>query len=56
MIRVKRIEEIEDIYFDYKNQVWVVNGKYVDCGHPSEMNCECFGRLYADESVDDVVF
>lgn len=31
--------------YDYKNQAWVVDGKYADCAHPQAMNCGCFGRV-----------
>jgi hypothetical protein len=31
--------------FDYGNQVWIKGGKYVRCGHPESMSCNCFGRL-----------
>jgi hypothetical protein len=31
--------------FDYKNQVWIKGGVYIDCGHPDQMKCSCFGRL-----------
>ena len=30
--------------YDYKKQAWVINGKYVDCGHPEDMACKCYGR------------
>lgn len=32
--------------FDYDNQAWVVDGKYVRCGHPPNMNCGCYGRTH----------
>lgn len=35
--------------YDYDNQAWIINGKYVRCGHPQEMNCNCYGRLYEGE-------
>src|SRR5258706_14459495 len=35
--------------FDYQNQAWVVSGFYLDCAHPKSMNCDCYGRLHADE-------
>ena len=35
--------------YDYKNQAWVVNGRYMTCGHPGQMNCRCFGRVHAGE-------
>ena len=30
--------------YDYQNQSWVKDGKYIKCGHPKEMNCNCYGR------------
>lgn len=30
--------------YDYINQAWVLAGKYVTCGHPEVMDCDCFGR------------
>lgn len=35
--------------YDYGKQVWVLKGKYVRCGHPNEMNCQCYGRLHEAE-------
>jgi hypothetical protein len=37
--------------FDYANQAWVRNGRYVRCGHPASMNCVCYGRLHQGELV-----
>jgi hypothetical protein len=31
--------------FDYTNQAWVQNGRYVRCGHLDEHNCKCFGKI-----------
>jgi hypothetical protein len=36
--------------FDYTRQAWVVDGKYVCCGHPETMNCGCFGKEHAGET------
>ena len=30
--------------FDYVYQAWVRNGRYVRCGHPESMTCNCYGR------------
>jgi hypothetical protein len=53
-------------YFDYRNQSWTFNGKYVDCGHPpagtvmgpgspapGELfdGCACYGKQHAGEIV-----
>jgi hypothetical protein len=35
--------------YDYLNQAWVVNGRYVACGHPTAMACDCYGRLHVGE-------
>ncbi len=35
--------------YDYENQAWVQDGKYVSCAHPAEMGCRCYGRLHAGE-------
>ncbi len=40
------------IQFDYVNQAWVRDGKYVRCGHPDTMNCDCYGRLHEGESLN----
>lgn len=52
------IEDIEEVQaedprsgYDYLNQAFVLRGRYVRCGHPQEMNCNCFGRRHANESV-----
>jgi hypothetical protein len=39
--------------FDYANQAWVKDGRYVRCGHPESMDCGCFGREHAGEPVID---
>lgn len=40
--------------FDYKNQAWVKDGKYVRCGHPESMNCGCYGREHEGQSTKAV--
>jgi hypothetical protein len=37
--------------YDYKNQAWVLEGKYVKCGHPESMNCSCYGKEHAGEET-----
>lgn len=39
--------------FDYENQAWVIEGKYLRCGHPDQMDCSCFGKVHDGELVDD---
>ena len=38
--------------YDYENQAWIVDGIYQDCGHPSAMGCDCFGRIHRGEWAD----
>jgi hypothetical protein len=42
--------------FDYERQAWTVlrNGRrvYVRCGHPESMDCGCYGRAHAGETVE----
>lgn len=35
--------------YDYDKQCWVLDGKYVACGHPEDMDCGCFSREHAGE-------
>lgn len=35
--------------YDYHNQAWVLDGVYQRCGHPEEMDCDCYGRIHAGE-------
>ena len=37
--------------YDYTNQAWVKDGKYVRCGHPDDMDCDCYGRLHEGEET-----
>lgn len=37
--------------YDYRNQAWVVEGKYVACGHGKP--CDCFGTVHAGKPVAD---
>ena len=42
-------------HYDYDNQAWVVDGRYVTCGHPQRpskvytFDCECYGKAHAGE-------
>lgn len=36
--------------YDYKNQAWVVDGRYERCAH-SDDGCGCYGRQHAGEPV-----
>lgn len=35
--------------YDYRNQAWVVDGRYVACSHPASMKCNCYGTVHAGE-------
>ncbi len=37
--------------YDYENQSWVKDGKYRRCGHPENMNCQCYGKLHDGEDT-----
>jgi len=41
--------------YDYENQAWVRNGRYVCCGHPATVDCRCYGRLHQGEAVNPFV-
>ena len=36
--------------YDYGRQVWILNGKYIRCGHPEDMKCNCYGKLHEGEA------
>ncbi len=37
--------------YDYKHQAWVLKGKYVNCGHPESIKCNCYGRKHQNEET-----
>ncbi len=37
--------------YDYENQAWTVDGKYVRCEHPESVNCKCYGKLHEGEPI-----
>ena len=37
--------------YDYDNQAWVQYGRYLRCGHPDNMDCQCYGKLHAGEKT-----
>jgi len=49
--RLINIVIVPNEYYDYENQAFVKDGKYVRCGHPENMNCKCYGRLHAGETA-----
>lgn len=50
VIALERVAESVGIGFDYENQAWVVDGRYVSCAHPASMNCNCFGKIHVGEA------
>lgn len=47
-------KQSDNTFFDYKNQAWVVQGKYMSCGHPENMNCNCYGKKHQGELADNI--
>ena len=45
VLQVDRLAQRVGIGFDYENQAWVVDGRYVSCGHPETMDCGCFDAV-----------
>ncbi len=37
--------------YDYNKQAWVLNSRYIACGHPDTMNCNCYGKNHRGELV-----
>lgn len=35
--------------YDYEHQAWVEDGRYVRCGHPEDMGCQCYGKAHEGE-------
>jgi len=35
--------------YDYDRQAWVLDRKYVRCGHPEHMDCKCYGKEHEGE-------
>ena len=40
-----KTETEETVQYDYTNQAWVINGRYVPCGHV-RIDCGCWSRMY----------
>lgn len=39
--------------YDYINQAWVINGVYMACSHPADMDCNCYGTEHQGEPCDN---
>ena len=46
-----RLEPLPPTVYDYRNQAWVQDGKYIGCSHPASMDCGCFSRDHAGETL-----
>ena len=44
---------MSDDRYDYDNQAWIVDGKYVRCAHPESMPCRCYGKLHEGEEAEE---
>lgn len=47
----RNTESLKKLSYDYEHQAWIVEGRYQDCAHPPEMNCQCYGRQHALETA-----
>jgi len=36
--------------FDYTNQAWIMDGRYIRCGHITD--CNCFGKSHHGEPIN----
>lgn len=43
----------DEIQFDYDNQAWIVNGRYVRCGHIDD-DCGCYGKAHEGEQAPNI--
>ncbi len=39
-------------HYDYINQAWVKDGRYIACGHTESMACGCYGRIHAGKGCE----
>lgn len=37
--------------FSYTHQTWIKDFIVQRCGHPQQMNCQCFGKKHEGEQV-----
>jgi hypothetical protein len=45
---------VNGLSYDYTNQAWIQNDKYVPCNHPATLDCRCFGKLHAGETAPPI--
>jgi hypothetical protein len=41
-----------ELGFDYTNQAWIQDGVYLNCAHPLDHGCRCYGRLHEGEAPE----
>lgn len=62
-------QQVKQYQYDYKNQAWVIDGKYVSCNHPDPgtpvpaiapgavfEGCSCYGKLHAGQAPDPELY
>ena len=40
------------VTYDYDKQVWIIDGRYADCGHSRFTACKCYGRAHTGELAE----
>ncbi len=40
---------VKGSHYDYTRQAWTVDGRYIRCGYPESMACNCYGKAHAGE-------
>lgn len=51
-VRLQDLDHQLDLHverYDYENQAWTTNWIYMPCNHPAKLDCDCYGRVHADE-------
>jgi hypothetical protein len=43
------VSPVSGSHYDYVNQAWTLDGKYVVCAHPDSPHCDCYGSKHAGE-------
>lgn len=51
---MNQYRETDDIRYDYDNQAYIVNGRYQRCGHPDDMDCQCYGKEHEGEKAPNI--
>ena len=37
--------------YDYRRQAWAIDGYYISCNHPGDMDCNCYGKIHKGEKT-----